>query len=208
MKQTVNLLRDELKPIVHTLTLTRLITAAIVLLVIAVSVSTYVGWQSDKVKQQLERAKQQVSQAQQKQQQQQQQLEQREPSQQLVEQTEQLNKEITAQRQLNTKLAQQQQRQTNTPDQLMEELSDTNLEGLWLTEFSMTSEGVSLTGRAIKANLLPRWMKRFEQTELLSRSRFAVVDLDRNDKGEQIFSLTNQDTSEMASESSEREDSQ
>ncbi|RUO75950.1 PilN domain-containing protein [Idiomarina seosinensis] len=207
MKQTVNLLRDELKPVVQTLTLPRLIIVAVVLLIVAVSASIYVGWQSDKVKQQLERVNQQLNQAQQQQQQQQQQLEQREPSQQLAERADQLDKEITAQRQLNTKLAEQ-QRQTNTPDELMQDLSNTNIEGLWLTEFSMTPAGVSLNGKAIKANLLPRWMKRFDQTELLSRSRFAVVDLDRNDKGEQTFSLTNQDTSETAPETSEREDSQ
>jgi len=207
MKQTVNLLRDELKPVVQTLTLPRLIIVAVVLLIVAVSASIYVGWQGDKVKQQLERVNQQLNQAQQQQQQQQQQLEQREPSQQLAERADQLDTEITAQRQLNTKLAEQ-QRQTNTPDELMQDLSNTNIEGLWLTEFSMTPAGVSLNGKAIKANLLPRWMKRFDQTELLSRSRFAVVDLDRNDKGEQTFSLTNQDTSETVPETSEREDSQ
>ncbi|MGM0481952.1 MAG: PilN domain-containing protein [Pseudomonadota bacterium] len=210
MKQTVNLLRDELKPVVQHVTLSRVAAVAVLLLVLSGLGWGYTGWQNADTQEALNSVNQRLEQAQQQQKQLQQQLEQRKPSPQLAERSQQLDEQLTGQQQLNQRLAQQQHDQASVPDRLMAELFAVDIEGLWLTGFSSTTAGVSLVGKAIQANLLPRWMQRFQQQELLASSRFAVVDLDNDEQGNQTFSLTNSlpdkgDDSAAASDSPEQE---
>ena len=192
MKQFVNLLRDDLKPVVQRLTLKRLVLVVALLMLLIASVWGYLGYLEDKSSSRLSTLQAQLEQLQQRQQQLEQQLEQRRPSQALAQKSAQLDEQINAQQQLNQQLSSQQSTFNAGPEQLMQELSRVDIEGLWLSEFSMTPAGVSLAGKTIRANLLPRWMKRFENMPLLSQSRFAVVDLDLNADGEQTFELTNQ----------------
>ncbi|WP_404401313.1 PilN domain-containing protein [Idiomarina seosinensis] len=199
MKQNVNLLRAELKPTVQRITLPRVVAIGLALMVLSSLGWAYTAWLNDGSQQTLKTVNQRLEQTQQQQQQLQQQLDDRQPSQQLLERSEQLDEQISAQRQLNQRLEGQKPEQLTLPDRLMAELYAVDIEGLWLTEFSSSRAGVSLTGKAIQANLLPRWMRRFQQQQLLARSRFAVVDLDNDEQGYQTFSLSNTLASESDS---------
>ncbi|RUO45407.1 PilN domain-containing protein [Idiomarina aquatica] len=192
MKQSINLLRDELKPIVQRLSLNRLALVTLVLAVCVLAAVLYTSQLQQQSRQALAQLEEQLAQQKQRREQLQQQLEQRSPSPALTEQEQALEAAIAAQQQLNQQLAAQQSERQIAPDQLMQELSQVNIDGLWLTEFSITPDGVSLSGKMIRANLLPRWMQRFQSMPLLSQSHFAVVDLDRNEQQQQTFSLNNQ----------------
>lgn len=191
MKQTVNLLRDDIKPVIQRLTLNRVTASVVVLLLMVLAGVGYTQWLSQQSSSRLSQAQQNLQQYKQQTEQLQQQLAQRKPSQQLLDQDTALEQQIAAQQQLNAQLSAQQRTHDSTPDQLMRALYQVDIDGLWLTEFSMNPQGISVTGKTIKANLLPRWMQRFSQVPLLAQSRFAVVDLDRNDQDQQTFSLSN-----------------
>lgn len=190
MKQTINLLRDDLKPVVRRLTLNRLSALVFVLLLCAVTVTVYTGFSQQQSEQQLAQLNEQLVDLQQRHELILQKVQSRTPSTSLVQQEQALENAIVAQQQLNAQLANHQPAPHGSPDQLMHELFQVDIEGLWLTQFSMSAEGMSLVGTAIRANLLPRWMQRFKAVPLLSKSRFAVVDLDRNAQGQQTFALT------------------
>lgn len=191
MKQSVNLLRDDLKPIIQRLTLKRAAISVVLLLLGMVAAVVYSHWLGQQSNSRLAQAQQELQQSTQQTEQLQQQLEQRQPSQRLVEQDDALAQQIAAQQRLNQQLAAQEAGGNGTPDQLMEALYQVDIDGLWLTEFSMTPHGTSLVGKTIEANLLPRWMQRFRHVPLLAQSRFAVVDLDRDEHGQQTFALSN-----------------
>lgn len=192
MKQSVNLLRDELKPVVQRLSLNRVAGVTVVLMLCVIVAVFYVGQLQQQSQQALTALNDQLAQQKQQLEQLQQQVEQRSPSRTLIDQEHALEEAIAAQRQLNQQLAAQQSERQVAPDQLMQELLQVDIDGLWLTEFSITPEGVSLSGKMTRANLLPRWMQRFQAMPLLSESRFAVVDLDYNEQQQQTFSLNNQ----------------
>ena len=192
MKQSVNLLRDELKPVVQRLSLNRVAAVTMVLALCVIAAVFYAGQLQQQSQQALTALNDQSAQQKQQLEQLQQQLEQRSPSRTLIDQEQALEEAIAAQRQLNQQLAAQQSERQVAPDQLMQELQQVDIDGLWLTQFSITPEGVSLSGKMIRANILPRWMQRFQTMPLLSESRFAVVDLDYNDQQQQTFSLNNQ----------------
>lgn len=194
MKQTINLLRDDLKPVIQRLTLNRMSALVVGLLLCALGMALYTGISQQHSQQQVARLQQQLADVQQRHEQILQRVQSRTPSTTLLQQQQALENAIAAQQQLNAQLAEQQPAQRGSPDQLMHELFQVDIEGLWLTQFSMSAEGMSLVGTAIRANLLPRWMQRFQAMPLLSESRFAVVDLDRNPQGQQTFALTNQPT--------------
>ena len=201
MKQSINLLRDDLKPINQRMTLNLTVVIALLLLLGMLAGLFYVGNIQQHSQQQLAEMETQLAQLQQRQEQLQQQLQARSPSKALVAQRQALEEAIVARQQLNEQLAQLQPTDSGSPDQLMQELYQVDIEGLWLTDFSMTPAGVSLVGKTIRANLLPRWMKRFQAMPLLSQSRFAVVDLDRNEQGQQTFALTNKANADATSDS-------
>lgn len=192
MKQTVNLLKDDLKPIIQRVSLTSTLVVAASLLMLMVVWAVVEQWQLSTQQQQQQQLQQTLEAAQQRQQQLQQQLQQRTASPELVQRAQNLEQEIAGQKSLNQQLTQRQGEQHQRPDQLMRELQSINVDGVWLTEFVLQNGAVSLTGKALRANLLPRWMQRFSSTELLSRSRFSVVGLDQNEQGQQLFRLTNQ----------------
>jgi len=196
VKQAVNLLRDDIKPVIQRLTLNRVALSVVLVLLLVFAAVGYTQWLSQQSNSRLLQAQQTLEQLKQKNEQRQQQLQQRQPSQNLVEKEAELEQQINAQQELNQRLSAQQSPHDSAPDQLMQELYSVDIDGLWLTEFSMTPAGVSLSGVAIKANLLPRWMQRFKQTQLLAKSRFAVVDLDRDEQSQQTFTLSNSETSE------------
>lgn len=196
MKQSVNLLRDDLKPVIQRLTLNRAAVSVALVLFLVVATMGYAQWLEQKSDNQLTQAQQTLQQHTQRTEQLQQQLKQRQPSQQLIEQDLALDKKIAAQQRLNQQLSERQTTHNSAPDQLMQALYQVDIEGLWLTEFSMGRQGISLTGKTIEANLLPRWMQRFQHVPLLAQSRFAVVDLDRNEQNQQTFSLSNNRSSD------------
>ncbi|TDP32757.1 fimbrial assembly protein PilN [Idiomarina aquatica] len=198
MKQSVNLLRDDLKPVIQRLTLNRAAVSVALVLFLVVATMGYAQWLEQKSDNQLTQAQQTLQQHTQRTEQLQQQLKQRQPSQQLIEQDLALDKKIAAQQRLNQQLSDRQTTHNSAPDQLMQALYQVDIEGLWLTEFSMGRQGISLTGKTIEANLLPRWMQRFRHVPLLAQSRFAVVDLDRNEQNQQTFSLSNNPLSDSS----------
>lgn len=191
MKQSVNLLRDDLKPIIQRLTLNRAAVSVVLLLIAVVAAVVYSHWLVEQSSSRLLQAQQELQQSTQQTEQLQQQLEQRQPSQRLVELDGALAQQIAAQQRLNQQLEAREAVGNGTPDRLMQALYQVDIDGLWLTEFRMTPHGTSLIGKTIEANLLPRWMQRFRHVPLLAQSRFAVVDLDRDEQGQQTFALSN-----------------
>ncbi|OIM99248.1 hypothetical protein BFR57_01350 [Idiomarina sp. MD25a] len=192
MKQSINLYTDELKPVVLRLSLVRSLIAALVLILVIV-----VGWVvlqniAEQRSAEVDHINQQLQQLQQQQTQLQSQVQQKNPDQQLVQQSENLSRRIQQQMQLNERLTHLESRQLIAPQQLMTELQAIDMEGLWLTEFGISQGRINLHGKAIKGNLIPSWMARFDGEPVLSDSRFSVVDLSQDEQDNQTFSLASE----------------
>ena len=192
MKQSINLYTDELRPVVLRLSLIRSLFVALgLVIVLLVSWLVLNNLASDKMAQ-AEDANQQLVQLQQQQSQLQAQVQQKQPDQQLVQQVDDLNRRIQQQNQLNARLTNLQSRQLIAPQQLMNELQRIDMDGLWLTEFGISDGRINLHGKATKGNLIPLWMARFDDHNVLSESRFSVVDLSQDEQNNQTFSLASE----------------
>lgn len=192
MKQSINLYTDELRPVVLRLSLTRSLLVALGL--VLVLVITWVVLQSlaSDNNAQAERVNEQLQQLQQQQVQLQNQVQQKNPDQQLVQQADDLSRRIQQQMELNDRLVNLESRQLIAPQQLMRELQSIDMEGLWLTEFGISDGRIHLHGKALKGNLIPTWMARFDNETVLSKSRFSVVDLSQDEQDNQTFSLASE----------------
>ncbi|MAD52679.1 PilN domain-containing protein [Idiomarina sp. UBA3162] len=192
MKQSINLYTDELKPVVLKLSLARSLVAALVLTLVILVAWIVLQQIAEQRSAEADRVNQQLQQLQQQQTQLQSQVQQKNPDQQLVQQSESLSRRIQQQMQLNERLTHLESRQLIAPQQLMAELQAIDMEGLWLTEFGISEGRINLHGKAIKGNLIPSWMARFDGEPVLSDSRFSVVDLSQDEQDNQTFSLASE----------------
>lgn len=192
MKQSINLYTDELRPVVLRLSLTRSLLVALGLVLVLVIAWVVLQSLASDNNAQAERVNEQLQQLQQQQVQLQNQVQQKNPDQQLVQQADDLSRRIQQQMELNDRLVNLESRQLIAPQQLMRELQSIDMEGLWLTEFGISDGRIHLHGKALKGNLIPTWMARFDNETVLSKSRFSVVDLSQDEQDNQTFSLASE----------------
>lgn len=193
MKQWVNWYQGDLKPKTLTLDLTRAITivaGAVGLVLVAWVVLAMTAGSDQQKLQQLQLKNQQLSEqlaALQSR------LEQRQPSSQLQQTREQLQASIAGNRALLTELQSARPEYDDAPLQLLKELAQITPKTLWLTEFSMSREGaMKLQGLTTDSSQLAIWVNRFQPLPLLGQRAFAIVDLQRNEAGQQRFVLRTQ----------------
>lgn len=190
MKQTINWYKGDIKPVQRTLTLLRAVTvtAICVGLSFALWLALSVTAGSDRTRVDELQARndaltEQLATLQSR-------LENRQPSTRLQEQQQELNQRLSDRQALLNVLQGFDNQALTTPVTLMRELAEITPEGLWLTRFGLTAQGgIELEGAAVKSNRLALWMTRFEETDLLSRTAFAMVELERNEQGQQLFML-------------------
>lgn len=58
-------------------------------------------------------------------------------------------------------------------------LAHAHVEGLWLTGFESSGQNVTLTGRALKAELVPEYLRRLGREDVLRGREFAMLKMER-----------------------------
>lgn len=191
MKQTVNLFTDDIRPVVRRLTLDSLMGVAALLLFVVLAAWVYSAWSLNHTEARQTAMQDHLARLNAQQAQLKTQIDQRQPDQQLVSESDSLSQQIDGQQRLNQLIADSSGMAEFAPAELMSDLEQVDVDGLWLTRFSSGPNGLTLEGLSIRANLIPRWMRQFGQTQLLQQAKFEVVGLDQNDQGQHSFTLTN-----------------
>lgn len=206
MKQTVNWYKGDVKPIKRTLTLARALAAlsgsALICFVVWLILGVTAGSDKSAVEQLKNRndtLSMQLTTLQSR-------LENRQPSTRLQQQKQELSQRVSDRQALLNVLQGFDTHTVNTPATLMRELAKITPEGLWLTRFAFTAQGgIELQGAASKSNRLALWMMRFKETELLSKTAFAMVELARDEQEQQLFTLRSKRDTEGEGQPSEAE---
>ena len=190
MKQTVNWYKGDVKPTKRTLTLARALTATSAVIVLCLLAWLLLSVTAGSDRSALDQLQARNSELTEQLTSLQSRLENRQPSPRLQQQKQELEQRVSDRQALLNVLQGFDTRAVNTPVTLMRELAEITPEGLWLTRFGLTAEGIiELQGAAGRSNRLALWMMRFSETELLSRTAFAMVELARDEQGQQLFTL-------------------
>lgn len=110
------------------------------------------------------------------------------PDRQLERSVEQLERDLERQRALLSRLRSGGGVEQYDYAKLLFDLPQIHVDGVWLTRIQQLAGDLSLYGKTTDAALLPRWMNNFSDVESLSGKRFAVVELERDDR--QVLNFT------------------
>jgi len=96
-----------------------------------------------------------------------------------------INENIKSKKVLVNFLGGQSSKKTFSFSSVMNGLSEKSIKGVWLTEFSIKTDGnhYRLVGNTQHPDLIPRYIDRLKTSETLMGTSFSLFDLERSDKG-------------------------
>ena len=177
MKQRVNLYQAALRPVRHTLTLSRLTLSWLLLFLLLCSLSAWLWQRQYSLTQQVAAQQQQVTALQQEIEGVKQTLLQRRPSAALLAQQTDLEHSIRQKQQLLLLLAQQQQQSRQFYSPVLQHLVAVDRSDLWLTSFTLHQGYSGFEGVALAANALPQWLSQLRLLPYFQGQRFRQVDM-------------------------------
>ncbi|ASG66606.1 Type II secretory pathway component [Idiomarina piscisalsi] len=200
MKQSVNLYRGDLVPVQQRLTLAKLATGLVALVVVVFTLMIFSGWQhsqtrgtNNELTERLNVANNQLTSLRDR-------LSNRKQSPELVSKKAELQAYIQDARTFRQSISDFEASESSAVASLLSELSDITPQGVWLERFGLDGEKIYLKGYATDTEKLVSWMDKFDESELLASKRFAVVELSRSEEGYQSFQLRTERREEPAEE--------
>jgi len=200
MKQSVNLYRGDLVPVQQRLTLAKLATGLVALVVVVFTLVIFSGWQhsqtrdtNNELTERLNVANNQLTSLRDR-------LSNRKQSPELVSKKAELQAYIQDARTFRQSISDFEASESSAVASLLSELSDITPQGVWLERFGLDGEKIYLKGYATDTEKLVSWMDKFDESELLASKRFAVVELSRSEEGYQSFQLRTERREEPAEE--------
>lgn len=96
-----------------------------------------------------------------------------------------INENIKSKKVLVTFLGGQSSKKTFSFSSVMNGLSEKSIKGVWLTEFSIKTDGshYRLVGNTQHPDLIPQYIDRLKTSEILIGTSFSLFDLERSEKG-------------------------
>jgi Tfp pilus assembly protein PilN len=200
MKQSINLYRGDLVPVQQRLTLAKLATGLVALVVVVFALVIFSGWQhsqaqdtNNELTERLNVANDQLTSLRDR-------LSNRKQSPELVSKKAELQAYIQDARTFRQSISDFEASESSAVASLLSELSDITPQGVWLERFGLDGEKIYLKGYATDTEKLVLWMDKFDESELLASKRFAVVELSRSEEGYQSFQLRTERREEPAEE--------
>lgn len=200
MKQSVNLYRGDLVPVQQRLTLAKLATGLVALVVVVFTLMIFSGWQhsqtrdtNNELTERLNVANNQLTSLRDR-------LSNRKQSPELVSKKAELQAYIQDARTFRQSISDFEASESSAVASLLSELSNITPQGVWLERFGLDGEKIYLKGYATDTEKLVSWMDKFDESELLASKRFAVVELSRSEEGYQSFQLRTERREEPAEE--------